>query len=88
MMLAPHAELDDGLLDVIVTNGTTRRDVIRELPRIGRGGYLTHPKVTELRANDISVESQKALPIDLDGEMVGHTPARLRVLPSAVRFAV
>ena len=34
MMLAPNAELDDGLLDVILTDGATRFDVIRELPRI------------------------------------------------------
>lgn len=88
MMLAPHAELDDGLLDVIVTDNATRFDVIRELPRIQRGAHLKNPKVTESRAREVSINSAVRLAIDLDGEIVGHTPARLTVLPSAIRFAV
>jgi diacylglycerol kinase (ATP) len=86
MMLAPHAELDDGLLDVIVTDGATRLDVIRELPRIQRGAHLENPRVSEMRAREVSIETEKPMAIDLDGEMVGFTPAHLRVLPSAIRF--
>ena len=86
MMLAPHAELDDGLLDVIVTDNVTRLDVITELPRIQRGAHLKNPKVTEMRARQVSINSEEPMAIDLDGEMVGFTPARLRVLPSAIRF--
>jgi YegS/Rv2252/BmrU family lipid kinase len=86
MMLAPHAELDDGLLDVILTDGATRWDVVKELPRIQRGAHLKNPKVSESRARDISIDSAEPMAIDLDGELVGFTPARLRVLPSAIRF--
>jgi YegS/Rv2252/BmrU family lipid kinase len=86
MMLAPHAELDNGMLDVIATNGTSRWDVIKELPRIQRGGYLKNPKVSELRGREVSIVTDEPLPIDLDGELVGFTPARVKVLPSAIRF--
>jgi diacylglycerol kinase (ATP) len=86
MKLAPHAELDDGLLDVILTDRATRLDVIRELPRIQRGGYLKNPKVTETRAREVVIESDEPMAIDVDGEMVGFTPARLKVLPKALRF--
>ncbi|HSE36643.1 MAG TPA: diacylglycerol kinase family lipid kinase, partial [Blastocatellia bacterium] len=86
MMLAPHAELDDGLLDIIVTDNATRFDVIKELPRIQRGAHLKNPKVKEMRAREVSINSEEPMAIDLDGEMVGFTPAQLRVLPSAVRF--
>ncbi|MEK6320367.1 MAG: diacylglycerol kinase family protein [Acidobacteriota bacterium] len=86
MMLAPHAELDDGLLDVIVTDEATRLDVIKELPRIQRGGHLKNHKVSELRAREVSIFAEEPMAIDLDGEMVGYTPALLRVLPSAIRF--
>lgn len=86
MMLAPHAEMDDGLLDVIVTDGATRFDIVKELPRIQRGKHLKNPKVNEMRTRDISINSVEPMAIDLDGEMVGFTPAHLEVLPSAVRF--
>jgi YegS/Rv2252/BmrU family lipid kinase len=86
MMLAPQARLDDGLLDVIVTDAATRWDVIRELLRIQRGGYLNNPKVTAYRTRELSIQSHEPLPIDLDGEMVGYTPACIKVLPSGISF--
>ncbi len=86
MMFAPHAELDDGLLDVILTDCASRLDIIRELPRIRWGGHLKNPKVMERRAREVSITSDSPLAVDIDGEMVGHTPARVRVLPGAVRF--
>jgi YegS/Rv2252/BmrU family lipid kinase len=86
MMLAPQAEIADGLLDVILTNRATRLDVVRELPRIRRGAYLKNPKVTLLRAREVLIQSDELMAIDVDGEMVGYTPARLSVLPQAVRF--
>ena len=86
MMLAPNAELDDGLLDVILTNEISRFDIVRELGRIQRGAHLNHPKVTELHAREIAIAASRPMPIDLDGEMVGTTPARVTVLPSAIRF--
>jgi len=88
MMLAPNAELDDGLLDVILTDGATRFDVIKELPRIGRGGHLKNPKVTEMRARQVSITTDEPMAIDIDGEMAGYTPARMTILPSSVRFII
>lgn len=86
MMLAPHAELDDGLLDVVLTDRATRLDVIRELPRIRRGGYLKNPKVTELRAREVSIDAAEPVRIDLDGDMIGSTPAVIVALPREIRF--
>lgn len=86
MMLAPHAELDDGLLDVIVTDEVTRWDVIKELPRIQRGGHLKNPKVTALRAHEVSIDSEEPMAVDLDGEMVGFTPVHITLLPGSIQF--
>ncbi|HJQ68715.1 MAG TPA: diacylglycerol kinase family protein [Blastocatellia bacterium] len=88
MMLAPNALLDDGLLDVVLTDGATRLDVIRELPRINRGSYLKNPKVKEARAREVLITTDEPMAIDIDGEMVGYTPARMSVLPAAVRFII
>ncbi len=88
MMLAPHAELDDGLLDVILTDRVTRLDVIKELPRIQRGAHLKNPKVSETRAREVVITSAAPLAIEIDGEHAGSTPAQLTVLPAAVRFVV
>jgi diacylglycerol kinase (ATP) len=86
MMLAPQAELDDGLLDVILTHCATRMDVIGELRRIYNGGLLKNPKVTLHKAQTLLLESNEKLAIDIDGETVGFTPARITIRPLAVRF--
>jgi YegS/Rv2252/BmrU family lipid kinase len=86
MMLTPQAELDDGLLDLMMTDGATRLDVIRELPRIRKGRHVRNPRIIQATAQEILIESAKPLAVDADGESVGYTPARIRVLPRAVRF--
>lgn len=86
MMLAPNAEIDDGVLDVIVTDNVSRLDVIKELPRIQRGAHLKNPKVSEMRGHVVSIESEIPMALDLDGENAGFTPVELRVVPLAVRF--
>lgn len=86
MMLAPDAELDDGFLDVIVTDEATRWDVIKELPRIQRGDHLKNPKVTAMRARVVSIDAEEPMAVDLDGETVGYTPANITLLPAAIRF--
>ena len=65
-----------------------RFDIIKELRLIGRGGHLKNRKVNETRTTDVSISSSEALAIDIDGEMLGYTPAHLTILPSVLRFAV
>jgi YegS/Rv2252/BmrU family lipid kinase len=86
MMVAPQAEVNDGLMDVVLTDGATRMDVIKELPRIYSGGLLKNPKASLFKATSVAIDADERLLIDIDGETAGFTPARLTVLPSVVRF--
>jgi diacylglycerol kinase family enzyme len=87
MMLAPEASLDDGLFEVVITDRASRFDVIKELPRIRRGGYVENPKVTVLRAFDVGLETEQPVALDVDGESGDYAPARFTLLPSVIRFA-
>jgi YegS/Rv2252/BmrU family lipid kinase len=86
MMLAPNAQIDDGLFDVILTDRATRLTIVGELPRIERGHHLKNPKVHEHRAREVSISSAEPLAVEIDGELAGQTPAQLSILASAVRF--
>jgi YegS/Rv2252/BmrU family lipid kinase len=88
MMLAPEAEPDDGLFDVILIGDINKRDFVTTAPKIYKGTYLAHPKVELLRARSVSVTAPERLPIELDGEQVGATPARFEVVPRALRVRV
>lgn len=88
MKFAPHAELDDGLMDVVLTDKASRLDILKELPRIRFGWHLRNPKVKLMRTPAITISASKPLPVDVDGESVGFTPAKLTIQPSALRFVV
>jgi diacylglycerol kinase (ATP) len=88
MWLAPDARPDDGLFDVVLIGDVTKRDFVSTAPKIYKGTYLAHPKVELLRASSVTVDAGERLPIELDGEQVGTTPARFEVVPGAVRVRV
>jgi YegS/Rv2252/BmrU family lipid kinase len=88
MWLAPEAQPDDGLFDVVLIGDVTKRDFVTTAPKIYKGTYLAHPKVELLRSRMVAVEAPEHLPIELDGEQVGTTPARFDIVPAAVRVRV
>jgi YegS/Rv2252/BmrU family lipid kinase len=88
MWLAPEAQPDDGLFDVILIGDITKRDFMTTAPKIYKGTYLSHPKVELLRSSTVAVDAPERLPIELDGEQVGTTPVRFEVVPGALRVRV
>jgi diacylglycerol kinase (ATP) len=88
MKICPTAEPDDGLLDVLTIGDVTKGDLVLTMPKIYRGTHLPHPKAELLRGRHVVVESDEPLPVELDGEQPGTTPARFEVLPRAFRLRV
>jgi diacylglycerol kinase (ATP) len=88
MQLAPEARPDDGLFDVVLIGDVNKRDFVTTAPKIYAGTYLAHPKVELLRSRTVAVDAPERLPIELDGEQVGTTPARFEVVPDALRVRV
>jgi YegS/Rv2252/BmrU family lipid kinase len=88
MMFSPEARTDDGLIDLVLTHDLTRAAILRELPRIRRGGHVSNPRVRIFKATHVSVETEGAenqLLVEADGNVRGHTPAEFRVMPNAIR---
>jgi len=88
MMMLPEAEPDDGLFDVLVIGDVTKRDLLFTLPKSYRGKHLPHPRLEVLRGRVVTVDADEPLPIELDGEQPGTTPARFEVVPRALRLRV
>jgi diacylglycerol kinase (ATP) len=88
MMMCPEAEPDDGLFDVMLIGDVTKRDLLFVLPKTYRGKHLPHPKLEVLRGRMVTVDADEPLPIEIDGEQPGTTPARFEVIPGALRLRV
>jgi diacylglycerol kinase family enzyme len=87
MMVAPEAELDDGLFDIIVMKDISKMRFIKDGQKIYKGRHIIPPDVFSLRGREVKVEKE-GLYIDLDGEDVGTTPAEFSIIPSAIDIIV
>ena len=88
MMMCPDAKPDDGIFDVLLIGDVTKRDLAFVLPKTYKGKHLPHPRLELLRGSVVTVDADEPLPIELDGEQPGTTPARFEVVPRALRLRV
>lgn len=88
MQLAPEASQDDGLFDVVLIGDIDKLDFVTTSPKLYSGAYLAHPKVELLRSATVAVDAAEPLPLEVDGEPIGTTPARFEVVPGALRLRV
>lgn len=85
MRVAPGADPSDGLFDIQVHFGS-KLDYVRGLPKVYKGTHVPHPKIREERARTIEIACDPPGLIEADGEVLGSTPARFRILPGALKL--
>ena len=88
MKICPDADPADGLFDVLIIGDVTKRDLVVTLPKIYRGTHLPHPKAELLRGDKVTIEAPIPLPVELDCEQPGTTPASFEIVPRALRLRV
>src|SRR6185503_10016135 len=91
MMVAPHAEVDDGLFDVVSMGDLGFGDLLKSGRRLYAGTHLTMDKVTSRRARIVEaepVEPGAVVELDVDGESPGRLPARFEIVPGALWMVV
>jgi len=82
MKIAPAADTADGKADLIVFRGVNRREILAIFSRVFSGKHVAHPKVETVQAAEMSITGQPPQLVMADGELLGETPLRLKVLPS------
>lgn len=85
MYLAPDAELDDGLLDVVVSGPVSKLHFLRQLPKVFKGTHVRDPDVHVLRAHRVRVSADRPFTIYADGDPIAQAPAVVTVVPRALR---
>ncbi len=88
MFIAPDAELDDGLLDVVTTGMAGKLHFLTNLPKVFDGKHVDNPEVSVSRAAEVVIEADRPFAVYADGDHVADLPATVRVLGRALRVIV
>jgi diacylglycerol kinase family enzyme len=85
MKIAPHAKMDDGLLDVCVVGGLDAFKLFCLFPTVYGGRHLKIREVKYFQAGRMRVETEQPMDVYADGEFVCRTPVEMGVQSSALR---
>ena len=88
MHVAPYAQLNDGLFDVIIAAGMGPFSLAWNIGALYKGKHFGLPYVTALRGSKITAtpvdDETRHVLLDVDGETPGRLPATFEILPNAI----
>lgn len=86
LKVAPNAEPDDGLFDVVIMRDMKFMDLLTGSGNLREGTHVNGPKVQVVRARTVTATPLGPEPvlIDVDGEGPGRLPARFEMMQGAL----
>src|SRR3954447_19923238 len=85
MFMAPDAELDDGKLDVVMCEATSKATFLRVLPKVFKGSHVHEPSYHVLRGSEVRISADRPFTVYADGDPIGELPCTVRAIPAAVK---
>jgi diacylglycerol kinase (ATP) len=85
--IAPDADLRDGKLNMFLCKGLPLVKFLMYLQAIKSPKKINDPKWIDYREiEEIRIESQKVMPVEADGEMIGFTPVTCGVVQKKIKL--
>ncbi len=89
LTLSPTIRPDDGLLDLIIVRGADVSSLLSAAAAVVGGAASSENENFQLyQAREIEIEADPPQIVQVDGEIVGATPLRARIIPAALRVIV
>lgn len=81
--------VDDGLLDLCILQSRNLWDYIKIFISIFLNRVKQDPKIHHfLVEKDVSMDTEKALKVQADGDLIGTTPVRIEVVPRILKIII
>ncbi len=88
LLFCPRADMQDGLLDILIIQGQNRIELARFLLL----AWLGHPRENDwtrrYRAGKLNVDGPPGIPVQADGESAGELPLEIGLLPSTFPLVI
>lgn len=84
--LAPDAEMDDGIFDLLVLKKCNIAEFIRVITAATRGAHFDDPNVFYVQAKNIKIETEERMQLNIDGEYGGDLPGVFTNLQQHIEY--
>ena len=81
MLVCPHAQINDGLFDVMILEPVSKFEFLKVFPKVFSGSHITHPAVRTFRTKKISLHADAIA--YADGERIGPAPISAECVSNA-----
>jgi YegS/Rv2252/BmrU family lipid kinase len=85
MYLVPDAELDDGLLDVVLVEAVSKPRYLANIPKVFKGTHLKERGIHLLRGRSVAFHADRPFTAYADGDPIAELPATVDVVPGTLR---
>jgi YegS/Rv2252/BmrU family lipid kinase len=83
----PEAMPDDGVIEFLIVKEVTRLKFISVVGKYAKGRYREFSDIiTHIRGNAMTIEGEKELAVNIDGELILAKDILFKLIPSGVRF--
>ena len=85
MKVAPHAKMDDGLLDICLVGAVSPLRLLRLFPTVYSGRHLNVREVEYFQSSRARVDTEEPMDVYADGEYVCRTPVEIGIQKTALK---
>jgi diacylglycerol kinase (ATP) len=83
MKVCPAADIQDGLLDIMILAPVPKFEFIRIFPSVFKGLHVNHPAVSIIQGRSIQISAEAVA--YADGERIGELPLDVSISPRQIR---
>jgi diacylglycerol kinase (ATP) len=88
MVVAPQSGIDDRSLDIYAIEMGRHRDLFGVARYLKSGDFIRSDSVSHFRTERVRLETDPELPVNIDGEVVTHTPQDFSMAHNALKVLV
>ena len=86
MKVAPKANLNDGLIDLVLIKDASRLKLLKLMPKLFTGEHINDDIVKYIYVSKLKLESKRRAQLNIDGETKGETPFKLTLLSNQIEI--
>ncbi|MCY6369307.1 diacylglycerol/lipid kinase family protein [Clostridium ganghwense] len=88
MKVAPHADLQDGILDVCVVDKLSRTRMLALFPKLIKGEHAGEEEVSFYKGRKVTLTAEEEIAVNIDGEIIKSEKIDFIIIPQSIKIII